>query len=120
MFYDKTSQIFQSFSSYMLKMQFTPFPFNYSHWLKCSIINTKNTKVPCYLRDNILRKLLPNLTPLSYEDYLRDKYVVIYILRDFVVHGKFILNQDNKIVDQCGEKFHRMRISLFNFFKNKL
>jgi hypothetical protein len=74
-------------------------PFNYSHRLKCSIVNIENTKVSCCLKDDILRNLLPNLTTLSYKDYLKEKYDVIYMLCDFIVHGKFMLNQDNTIVE---------------------
>jgi hypothetical protein len=61
--------------------------------------HTKYKSIECSLRDDILRKLLSNLRALSYEDYLKDKYDVIYILRDFIIHGKFILNQDNTIVE---------------------
>ena len=80
--------------------------FSYQHRLKCAIVNKDIGKVPCTLRDNALKKLLPDLTFLSYEDYLKDKSAIIYMLRDFTVHGNFILNHDDIIldVDNCITK----------------
>ena len=74
-------------------------PVNYLHRLNCTIINTSNAKVPCTLRGDILAKLLPDLIALSYQDYLKNKSTVIYMLRDFFFDGKFILNHENTIVD---------------------
>ena len=67
--------------------------------LKCAIVNKEIGKVPCTFRDSALQKLLPDLIVLSYEDYLKDKYAIIYMLRDFIVHGNFILNHDDIIID---------------------
>ena len=59
------------------------FPVNYLHRLNCTIVSTENAKVSCVLRDDILKKVFPDLIALSYEDYLKDKSVFIYMLHDF-------------------------------------
>ena len=71
----------------------------YFHRLNCQIIKLDNKKVSCTLKGVILRKLLPDLITLSYEDYLKDKSTTIYLLCEFSVHGKFILNHENAILD---------------------
>ena len=73
--------------------------FCYQHRLKCAIVNKEIGKVRCTLRDSALKKVLPDLTVLSYEEYLKDKSVIIYMLRDFTVYGNFILNHDDIILD---------------------
>ena len=73
--------------------------FSYQHRLKCAIVNKEIGKVPCTLRDSALQKLLPDLIVLSYEDYVKDKFAIIYMLRDFTVNGNFILNHDYIILD---------------------
>ena len=77
--------------------------FVYSHRLKCTIINTEGEKVRCTLKSDLLKTVLPTLTDLSYEDYLRDKSVMIYLIRDFSFQGVFVLDQDDVIVDLSGQ-----------------
>jgi len=76
--------------------------FIYSHRLKCNIINTEGAKVPCTLKSDLLKTVLPALTDLSYENYLTDKSVMIYLIRDFSFEGVFVLDQDDVIVDLRG------------------
>ena len=77
--------------------------FVYSHRLKCTIINTEGAKVPCTLKFDLLKTVLPALTDVSYEDYLTDKSVMIYLIRDFCFKGDFVINQDDIIVDLRGQ-----------------
>jgi len=77
--------------------------FIYSHRLKCNIVNSEGGKVPCTLKADLLKRVLPALTAISYQDYLKDKSVIIYLMREFIVHGVFILDQDDVIVDLKGE-----------------
>ena len=71
----------------------------YFHRLNCLIIKSDNQKASCTLKGDILGKLLSNLITLKYEDYLKDKSTTIYMLREFFVHEKFILNHENAILD---------------------
>ena len=77
--------------------------FVYSHQLKCTIINTEGAKVPCTLKSDLLKTVLSALTDVSYEDYLTDKSVMIYLIRDFSFQGVFVLDQDDVIVDLSGQ-----------------
>ena len=74
-------------------------PANYLHRLNCTIVSTENAKVSCVLRDDILKKVFPDLIALSYEDYLKDKSVFIYMLHDFFIDGEFTINYENIILD---------------------
>ena len=74
-------------------------PVNYLHRLNYTIVSTKNAKVSCVLRDDILKKVFPYLIALSYKDYLKDKYVFIYMLHDFFIDGEFTINYENIILD---------------------
>ena len=74
-------------------------PVTYFHRLNCLIIKSDNQKASCTLKGDILRKLLPDLITSKYEDDLKDKYTTIYMLHEFSVHGKFILNFENAILD---------------------
>ena len=71
----------------------------YFHRLNCLKIKSDNQKASCTLKGDILRKLLSDLITLKYEDYLKDKSTTIYMLREFSIHGKFILNHENEILD---------------------
>ena len=77
--------------------------FIYSHRLKCNIVDSEGGKVPCTLESDLLKRVLPALTTVSYQDYLKDKYVMIYFMCDFFFYGVFILDQHDVIVDLKGQ-----------------
>ena len=73
--------------------------FIYSHRLNCIIRIVNNIVLERCLRNIIvLKQLLPQVTEMSYEYYLKKKPTTIYKLHDFRVHGGFILNEDNEII----------------------
>ena len=73
--------------------------FIYSHRLKCNIVNSEHVKVPCVLKSDLLKTVLPALTAVSYQEYLKDKSVIIYFMRSFYFDGIFTLDQHDVIVD---------------------
>jgi len=73
--------------------------FIYSHRLKCNIVNSEAVKVPCVLKSDLLNTVLPALTAVSYQDYLKDKSIMIYFMRSFCLDGLFTLDQHGVIVD---------------------
>ena len=73
--------------------------FVYSHRLKCNIVNSQREKVPCILKYDILKTVLPALTAVSYQQYLKDKSVMIYFMRDFSFDEVFTLDQHDVIID---------------------
>ena len=73
--------------------------FIYSHRVKCNILNSEAIKVPCILKSDLLDAVLPALTAVSYQDYVKDKSVMIYFMRTFCVQGLFTLDQHSVIVD---------------------
>ena len=73
--------------------------FIYSHRLKCNIVNSERVKVPCVLKSDLLKTVLPALTAVSYQQYLKDKSVMIYFMRGFCFDGVFTLDQHDVIVD---------------------
>ena len=73
--------------------------FIYSHRLKCNIVNTERVKVPCVLKSDLLKTVLPDLAAVSYQEYLKDKSVMIYFMRSFCFEGLFTIDQHGIIVD---------------------
>ena len=72
---------------------------NYLHCLNCIIKTVTNTTSRCSLKNSmLLNELLPELTYMSYEDYVYKKPTTIYMLHDLQVHGIFILNEHNDIL----------------------
>ena len=58
--------------------------FIYSHRLNCIIRTVNNTVLQCCLRNIVvLKQLLPQITELSYEDYLKKNPATIYMLVTF-------------------------------------
>jgi hypothetical protein len=57
-----------------------------------------NNNVQCTAREPILHDLLLGLTEMPYEIYLQKKPNIVYMLRDFRVHGKFTLNEDSVVL----------------------
>ena len=51
------------------------------------------------MKSDLLNTVLPALTIVSYEDYLKDKSVMIYFMRDFSFDGVFTLDQHDVIID---------------------
>jgi hypothetical protein len=73
-------------------------PFIYKHYLSVVICTIDNNNVQCTAKEPILQELLPGLTEMQYEIYLQKKPKIVYMLRDFRVHGKFTLNEDNVVL----------------------
>jgi hypothetical protein len=57
-----------------------------------------NTIIHCTIRQPLLQDVLPGLAEFPYEVYLQKKENSIYMLRDFRVHRKFTLNEENSIL----------------------
>ena len=57
-----------------------------------------NTTAHCTVRQPLLQDVLFGLEELSYEAYLQKKENNVYMLRDFWIHSKFTLNEDNAIL----------------------
>jgi hypothetical protein len=57
-----------------------------------------NTIVHCTIRQPMLQDVLPGLSEFPYEVYLQKKEKSVYMLRDFRIHSKFTLNEDNAIL----------------------
>jgi DNA-directed RNA polymerase subunit RPC12/RpoP len=74
------------------------FPYIYGHCLNAAIQTMGNTTVHCTIRKPMLQDVLPRLVELSYEAYLQKKASGVYMLCDFRIHNKFILNEDNAIL----------------------
>ena len=94
--------------------------FIYSHRLKCNIVDSEGGKVPCTLKSDLLKTVLPALTAVSYQDYLKDKSVMVYFMRDFFFDGVFILDQDDVIVDLKRQFIKWNLINMFMQKKNTL
>jgi hypothetical protein len=76
----------------------TKCPYIYRHCLNAVIRTLNNTIVHCTVRQPVLQDVLPGLTEFPYEIYLQKKANIVYMLRDFRVHRKFTLNEDNVIL----------------------
>ena len=70
----------------------------YSHCVNTVIQTLNNKIVHCIVRQPVLQYVLPGLTEFPYEIYLQKKANIVYMLRDFHVHRKFTLNEDNVIL----------------------
>jgi hypothetical protein len=70
----------------------------YGHCLNAAIQTMGNTTVHCTVRQPLLQNVLPKLEELLYETYLQKKATSVYMLRDFRIHNKFTLNEDNAIL----------------------
>jgi hypothetical protein len=57
-----------------------------------------NITVHCTIRHLMLQDVLPVLAELSLEAYLQKNTNNVYMLRDFRIHSKFTLNEDNAIL----------------------
>lgn len=72
-------------------------PTSYRHCLQlqCIIQTDTNTQYECILKNSLLVQLCSSLKDLTYEKYLED---ITYNLRDFHIHGNFILDNVNVIL----------------------
>ena len=73
-------------------------PYIYGHCLNVAIRTVGNTTMHCTIRQPLLQDVLLGLAELSYETYLQKKENNVYMLRDFQIHRKFTLNEDNAIL----------------------
>ena len=74
--------------------------YRYLPRLQCTIQTSTNLQKQCTLQGDLLTTLCPSLVDVTYEKYLEDTCDIIYILRDFHIHGTFTLDHANVIIDK--------------------
>jgi len=89
-------------------------PFRNSHRIHCLIKTIENTTIRCIMRNNLLQKVFPTMTTLTYKDYCNKTSDIIYELQNFQVQGIFTLNHEN-IVESVQWKVDKRINKVFSY-----
>ena len=73
---------------------------NYAHKLHLkTLLLTKNKQpIQCFIDNTFIDQLIPQLRNIKYEEYMQQKFHVVFMLRGLCIEGTFTLTQANVIM----------------------
>ncbi|GLJ05276.1 hypothetical protein SUGI_0015140 [Cryptomeria japonica] len=73
--------------------------YTYTHSLKCILTSDNKNNLECILEKDMFNRLLPQLEQITYEDYIRGKVEIVFVIRGLQKEGNYTLDQNNVIIN---------------------